>query len=184
MIAQTSEPEPTATTRHLNPEDLPLENTPLDDAPMAATMMMNVSHLMTLPSGNQGSMAAPSQPAMPVMPMAPLAVPEMPTAMVPRQVESVANDPNLLKVQLEQDTLSNVGMDQLIHMVEQGRVKDYHLVARQFSENWLEASKVPALRPVFERMRRSTQMGPVPTMPSETAPVKKSLFGGLFGGKN
>ncbi len=184
MIAQTSDPEPTATTRHLSPEDLPLENTPLDDAPMAPTMMMNLSELMP-PQGNMAATLSGLKPA-PMIAPAPvsMAAPEMATAYIPRQTESVVNDPNLLKVQLEQDTLSNVGMDQLIQMVEQGRVKDYHLVARQFSENWLEASKVPALRPVFERMRRITQMGPAPVMPSETAPVKKSLFGGLFGGKS
>jgi len=95
-----------------------------------------------------------------------------------------AQDPNLLKIQLETETLSNVAMDQLILMVEQGRVKEYHLVARQFSENWLDANKVPALRPVFERLRRITQIGPVPTLANETAPVKRSLFGGLFGSKN
>ena len=114
---------------------------------------------------------------------APTVALSMPAATPPplASQEDSVKDPNLLKIQLETETLSNVAMDQLILMVEQGRVKEYHLVARQFSENWLEANKVPALRPVFERLRRITQIGPAPTLANETAPVKKSLFGGLFG---
>ena len=38
--------------------------------------------------------------------------------------------------------------------IEQGRVQEYHMVARQFSDHWIEASKVPALRPLFEQRRR------------------------------
>ncbi len=163
MTAQTSETEPSASTRMLHIEDLPLA----DISHMEHTLRMPLPALTPPPPVSPtGSMTTPiamggSQPAM-----------------------ETVKDPNLLKVQLEGETLSNVNMDQLITMVEQGRVKEFHMVARQFSENWLEATKVPALRPVFERMRRITQIGPAPSMPSETAPVKKSLFGGLFGGKS
>ncbi len=164
MTAQTAEPEPTASTRILHREDMPSEN----GSPQARTMMMP----MPMPS------LTPPPPA-----PAPTVALSMPAATPPplASQEDSVKDPNLLKIQLETETLSNVAMDQLILMVEQGRVKEYHLVARQFSENWLEANKVPALRPVFERLRRITQIGPAPTLANETAPVKKSLFGGLFG---
>lgn len=160
MTAQTAEPEPTASTRILHREDLPSE----DSSPQARTMMMPMPSLIPPPLASAPTVAL-SMPAPP-----PLA-----------SHEDSVKDPNLLKIQLETETLSNVAMDQLILLVEQGRVKEYHLVARQFSENWLEANKVPALRPVFERLRRITQIGPAPTLANETAPVKKSLFGGLFG---
>ncbi len=158
MTAQTAEPEPSASTRLMHREDLPDEEL----SPQARTMMMPMPTLTPPPLAPTVTLPMPMPP-----PMA--------------HHEEAVKDPNLLKIQLETETLSNVAMDQLIHLVEQGRVKEYHLVARQFSENWLEANKVPALRPVFERLRRATQIGPVPTLSNETAPVKKSLFGGLFG---
>ena len=161
MSAQTAEPEPSASTRHMHLEDMPSE----DSSPQARTLMMPLSTLMP-----------PSAPTPTIALVAPI------PALEPHA--GVAKDPNLLKIQLETETLSNVAMDELIQLVEQGRVKEYHQVARQFSENWLDANKVPALRPVFERLRHITQMGPVPTLVNETAPVKKSLFGGLFGSRN
>ena len=164
MISVTAEPEPSASTQLLNIADIPLPPPP----PMEATLRM----------------ARPILEPPPFRPISSPALQAVSTIPVPAIHSDGVQDPNLLKVQLEQDTLSNVGMDQLVQMVEQGQVKEYHLVARQFSENWLEASKVPALRPVFERLRRATQMGPVPTLSNETAPVKRSLFGGLFGGKS
>lgn len=159
MSAQTAEPEPSASTRHMHLEDMP----PEDLAPQARTLMMPLPTLMP-----------PSAPTIALVAPIPALEPHA----------GVAKDPNLLKIQLETETLSNVAMDELIQLVEQGRVKEYHQVARQFSENWLDANKVPALRPVFERLRHITQMGPVPTLINETAPVKKSLFGGLFGSRN
>ncbi len=103
----------------------------------------------------------------------------------PSAASSGEYDPNLLKVQVGQDVMSNLSMDQVVRMVQAGEIQEYHLVARQFSENWLEAAKVPALRPVFERLRRTKPAEPLPPPPAlgETAPVKKSLFGGLFGKK-
>ncbi|MBL0311984.1 MAG: hypothetical protein IPP78_04545 [Holophagaceae bacterium] len=172
MSAQTAEPEPTASTRIMHREDLLGE----DVSHQERTMMMPVPTL-----------TPPPPPPPPSMPTVALSMPtpmsaSMPPQMSPRaSQEDAVKDPNLLKIQLETETLSNVAMDQLILLVELGRVKEYHLVARQFSENWLEANKVPALRPVFERLRRITQIGPAPTLANETAPVKKSLFGGLFG---
>lgn len=166
MSAQTAEPEPSASTRLMHHEDMPVETS----SPQARTMMMPMPALVPPPPASAPTvfLTAPRPAPMPA----------------PEPEPASAKDPNLLKIQLETETLSNVAMDQLIQMVELGRVKEYHLVARQFSENWLEANKVPALRPVFERLRRITQIGPAPTLANETAPVKKSLFGGLFGSKN
>jgi hypothetical protein len=94
-----------------------------------------------------------------------------------------ASGPELLKIQGEQETHTNVSVDQVISWIEQGRVREYHMVARQFSDHWIEAIKVPALRPAFERKRREeatrSQDSAVP--PPDLAPAKKSLFGGLFG---
>ena len=155
MSAQTLEPELSASTVVMHRDDM---------SPQARTMMMPMPTLTPPPSAPTVALSIPAL---------------MPPPLVPH--EEAVKDPNLLKIQLETETLSNVAMDQLILLVEQGRVKEYHLVARQFSENWLEANKVPALRPVFERLHRITQIGPAPTLANETAPVKKSLFGGLFG---
>jgi len=89
---------------------------------------------------------------------------------------------DLLKIQLEQETCNNVTVEQMAAWIEQGRVLEYHMVARQFSEHWIEASKVPALRPAFDRVRRTreAQSEEVPKVP-EAPPVKRGLFSGLFG---
>jgi hypothetical protein len=87
---------------------------------------------------------------------------------------------DLLKIQLEQETCNNVTIEQMTAWIEQGRVLEYHMVARQFSEHWIEASKVPALRPVFERVRKVQPDEPVKPAP-EPAPAKRGLFSGLFG---
>ncbi len=168
MSAQTAAPEPSAPTQFMHIEDISLG----EPSPQARTLMMPLPTVTPPSSAPTVAMAAPMHG-------------QMTTPMPAFQShEDAVKDPNLLKIQLETETLSNVAMDQLIHLVEQGRVKEYHLVARQFSENWLEANKVPALRPVFERLRAITRIGPAPTLANETAPVKKSLFGGLFGSKN
>ncbi len=88
----------------------------------------------------------------------------------------------MLRLKIGEDIYGSLTMPQLIGWVEEGRILENHLVARQHSENWLEAHKVPGLRPVFERLRRE-RSGGAPSLeqpPGEIAP-KKSLFGGLFG---
>jgi hypothetical protein len=83
---------------------------------------------------------------------------------------------------VETETLSNVTLDQITTWIEQGRVHEYHMVARQFSDHWIEASKVPALRPIFDRLRRESGHAPEAfAPPPELTPARKSLFGGLFG---
>jgi len=94
-----------------------------------------------------------------------------------------AQDPNLLKLKIGEDLYENLSVDQISTWIEQGRVLENHQVARQFSENWIEASKVPSLRPVFERMKRLRSVLPeeAPAPAPTPEPARKSLFGGLFG---
>ena len=123
--------------------------------------------------------------------MAPPAKAPEPPRPAPRPVElSISpEDPDsapaqeLLKIQLEQETCNNVTLEQMTAWIEQGRVHEYHMVARQYSDHWIEASKVPALRPVFDRLRKArTPQAEEPARPApEPAPVKRGLFGGLFG---
>jgi hypothetical protein len=67
--------------------------------------------------------------------------------------------------------------------IEEGKVHPNHMVARQHSEHWIEASKVPSLRPIFDRVRKAR--GPLaadmPVLTPEPPPVKRGLFSGLFG---
>jgi hypothetical protein len=87
----------------------------------------------------------------------------------------------LLRLKIGEEIYSNLTMAQLIAWVEEGRIIENHLVARQHSENWLEAHKVPGLRPVFERLRRERNEAiGLDASYGDYAP-KKSLFGGLFG---
>jgi hypothetical protein len=109
--------------------------------------------------------------------------PRINSAPVPPAGAVPAQMPDLLKIQLEQETCNNVTIEQMTAWIEQGRVHEYHLVARQFSEHWIEASKVPALRPIFDRMWKIRgnlgEEAPIPA--PEPPPVKRGLFSGLFG---
>ena len=104
-----------------------------------------------------------------------------PTPALSAESAPTSDDPNLLRLKIGEEVYPNLSLDQLSRWVEEGRVIETHLVARQFSENWIEAHKVPGLRPVFERIKRLRASGPEAV--EGTAPVKKSLFGGLFGKK-
>lgn len=111
---------------------------------------------------------------------------EQAAAASPRSFAPLPDNPDsgseLLRLKVGEEIYGNLTMPQLIAWVGEGRILETHLVARQHSENWLEAQKVPGLRPVFERMRRERSSG-APSLDSgigEIAP-KKSLFGGLFG---
>ena len=109
-----------------------------------------------------------------------------PQAEAPRVDPEAAPVSELFKVQLDQETCSNASLDQMTTWIEQGRVKETHMVARQFSDNWLEASKVPALLPIFEHLRKTRppqpeEAKPEPPPPSPPPPAKRGLFSGLFG---
>ncbi|MCX6548520.1 MAG: zinc-ribbon domain-containing protein [Acidobacteria bacterium] len=88
----------------------------------------------------------------------------------------------LLRLKVGAEIYGGLTMPQLIAWVEEGRILEQHLVARQHSENWLEAFKVPGLRPVFERLRR-TRTGSVPTLeaPAPEPEPKKGFLSSLFG---
>jgi hypothetical protein len=117
--------------------------------------------------------AAPSRP-----------LPPPPTSALPVQE---SQDQNLYKVQLPKETQNNVSLDVLTMWIEQGRVQEYHMVARQQSEHWIEAGKVPALRMVFDRIKRAQSplvqqsQATLASPPTEVVPQKKGIFGGLFG---
>ena len=87
----------------------------------------------------------------------------------------------LLRLKIGEEIYAGLTMPQLIAWVDEGRILENHMVARQHSENWLEACKVPGLRPAFERLRRE-RTGGAPTLPQAEEPApKKGLFSGLFG---
>lgn len=157
--------------------------------PTASTMKLTHDEIMSamkaasLPAPTSPSRPLPPEPAPSVAPAAPSI--QVPTPVVPAAASPVAES-SLLKLQVGQEVYNNVSMDQITSWIEQGRVQDFHMVARQFSENWIEAGKVPALRPIFERVRRAQApaaqqaQAVILPPPNETAPMKKSLFGGLF----
>ena len=103
-------------------------------------------------------------------------------ARVPAPAEPQEGGAELLRLKTGEEIYGGLTMPQLIAWVEEGRILEHHLVARQHSENWLEAHKVPGLRPVFERLRRE-RSGGAPSLDSALGEgaVKKGLFGGLFG---
>lgn len=156
--------------------------------PMASTMKLTHDEIVS--AMKAASLPAPSSTPRPLAP-APAAdapVPAVPQSPVPQASTPVAQggEASMLKLQVGQEVYNNVSMDQITSWIEQGRVQDFHMVARQFSENWIEAGKVPALRPIFERVRRAQApaaqqaQAVILPPPNETAPMKKSLFGGLF----
>lgn len=157
---------------------------PRPEAPqpaMGSTVRLSSSELQAAMAAGANSGTPPSQAPTVAIPALgstrPAFAPQVPEA------APATGDPNLLKIQVGQETFQNVTLDQLTGWIEQGRVQDWHMVARQFSDNWIEAGKVPSLRPVFERVRRMSPANPAVTPESpapsalDTAPVKKSLFG-------
>jgi hypothetical protein len=99
------------------------------------------------------SMAGDALPAAPAVPDAP--------------PQPAAEAPSKRKVRMDGEFAESLTKEQVASWVEEGKVKGHHLVAHQFSENWLEASKVPFLKPIFAKMK----------------PPKRGLFEGLFGRK-
>nr|WP_279341074.1 zinc-ribbon domain-containing protein [Geothrix sp. SG198] len=125
--------------------------------------------------------APPAEPPTEALRPSDLAVPlpEPPAPAAPAAEEAGAER---LRLKIGEEIYPGLTMAQLTAWIEEGRVLEHHLVARQHSENWLEAHKVPGLRLVFDRLRREREGAPsfdASSIP-EIAP-KKSLFGGLFG---
>ena len=96
--------------------------------------------------------------------------------------EAAEGGAELLRLKVGGEIYGGLTMPQLIAWVEEGRILENHLVARQHSENWLEAFKVPGLRPVFDRLRR-TRTGSVPALeaPGFEPEPKKGFLSSLFG---
>jgi hypothetical protein len=94
--------------------------------------------------------------------------------------EQPNNENSKLKVQLNGELLENLTIEEVMAMVEAGKIREHNKVARQFSENWVEAHNVPVLRPIFNRLsqERIENAGPPPMM---TTPPKRGLFNRLFG---
>lgn len=156
-----------------------LGGTPVKDldgpAPQGSTVKLSAADIQAAMAAGAGAPPPPAPPTVaierPAVP-APTPAPSAPAA---------ASDAALLKIEVGGEVYQNATLDQVTAWIEQGRIQEWHMVARQHSENWIEASKVPSLRPIFERVRRQqggAQDSPfAPTM--DTAPVKKGLFGFL-----
>ncbi len=154
--------------------------------PSSSTLRLSQEELLAaLAAAPTPTVPAPTPP--PAGPTLPLRASDLmatrPT--VPRSSapfpESPGLGPEMLRLKAGEDIYGGLTMPQLIAWVEEGRILENHLVARQHSENWLEAHKVPGLRPVFDRLRRERGIV-VPSLdPGSSDPApKKSLFGGLF----
>jgi hypothetical protein len=76
-----------------------------------------------------------------------------------------------------EDLIENLTIEEVAAMAEDRRLLENHFIARQFSENWIAAPLVPALRPIFERLRAES---PPPQSPA-VQPGKRGLFNSLFG---
>ncbi|WP_306591255.1 zinc-ribbon domain-containing protein [Geothrix sp. 21YS21S-4] len=115
-------------------------------------------------------------------PQASAPAPSQPVVRAAAPVAAADSGGELLRLKIGEEIYPGLTMGQLTAWVEEGRILEGHLVARQHSENWLEAHKVPGLRPVFDRLRRERSGGSA-TLSSPVLDIapKKSLFGGLFG---
>ena len=150
--------------------------------PSTSTMRLSQADLQAVLDATPALPAAPAEPtvALRASDFAPHAAPA-PRAPAPLP-DPQEGGPEQLRLRIGEEIYSGLTMPQLIAWVEEGRILENHLVARQHSENWLEAHKVPGLRPVFERLRRE-RSGGAPSLDSGIGdgPSKKGLFGGLFG---
>jgi hypothetical protein len=159
--------------------------------PSSSTMRLSQEDLLAALAAAPAPAPAPA-PAEPTVPLrAPdllaaqsstTSAPSAPTRAFTPLPDASDTGAELLRLKIGEDIYGGLTMPQLITWVEEGRILENHLVARQHSENWLEAHKVPGLRPIFDRLRRERSSG-APSLDSgaiEPAP-RKSLFGGLFG---
>ena len=101
-------------------------------------------------------------------------------------IEPADNEVPKFKVKMDDAFVEELTIEDLSVMAEDGRLQDHHLVARQFSDNWIQAPKVPALRPIYDRIRQEKNellgfSSQPPTEPSGQASPRKGLFSGLFG---
>lgn len=156
---------PSISTMRLSREDLLAAMATQAPGPAEPTVALRASDLLVTPGGQtEGRQPFPTTRSF---------------APPPDASEAGAE---VLRLRIGETIYGGLTMPQLIAWVEEGRILENHLVARQQSENWLEAHKVPGLRPIFEHIRRE-RSGAAASLDSgigDTAP-KKGLFGGLFG---
>lgn len=171
-------PEPAPATVRLTRDEIMAAMTP-PPAP-EGTLGMPIQRLPESHAELDSTLIMLTPPPAPVSHPAPVYA-AAPTAFMP--VEQ-SQDQNLYRVQAGTETIPNLTMETMMEMVGQGRLADYNMVARQFSENWIEAGKVPALRPIFERVRRERLATEPPPASMDPEAPKRSLFGGLFGRKD
>lgn len=165
------------------PEPDPFEPS-LHGAASTTTVRLTQADLMAALQAAPASAPAPSTVALRASDLLPPTEAPRHEAASPFAATPAAGDAGaeLLRLRIGEEIYAGLTMAQLIGWVEEGRVLESHLVARQHSENWLEAHKVPGLRPVFERLRRERSGGaPALDTPLMDIAPKKSLFGGLFG---
>ena len=155
--------------------------------PSSSTMRLSQEDLLAVLASAPAAAPAAAEPTVALRASDLVSATEARTEPAPRSFPSLSESPEggseLLRLKIGEEIYGGLTMPQLIAWVEEGRILENHLVARQHSENWLEAHKVPGLRPVFERLRRERSGGAPSLMEplgGEIAP-KKSLFGGLFG---
>jgi hypothetical protein len=128
-----------------------------DPAAMTSTPALSEENTVALTQDDIRAAMESSGPVRPIRPAQPIQ-----PLMAPQE------QPSMLKVRRGAEMTENLTKEEVAAWAQDGRLKAEHLVAHQFSENWLEASKVPFLRPIFVRQK----------------PQKRGLFEGLFGRKN
>ena len=87
------------------------------------------------------------------------------------------------KIRTSETLIEHLKIEEVAAMAEDGILKEYHLVARQSSENWIEAPKVPALRPIYDKRRSLLNPDEPPSLSVLDIPHKRGLFSRLFGRK-
>ncbi len=164
------------------------------ETPSTATVRLSQSEMQAVLAAvppvpaRPGATAMAASPALPHEERTEVLAPGVEPAAAKPQAEflsapSTEAGAELLRLRIGEEIYGGLTMPQLIAWVEEGRILENHMVARQHSENWLEAHKVPGLRPVFERLRREHSGGAPSLEPGfgESGAHKKGLFGGLFG---
>ena len=162
------------------PEATPMEEEDLPHA--ASTMRINASEMMA--SMGMAPVSAPHAAPEPAE------ISQEEVTMVlppPPSPASVSTDPSALRLRIGDQVYAGLDLPTIAKWIEEGRVLEEHQVARGTSEVWMDAAKVPALRAVFDRLRRGRMGGgelpPPPPSGPDTSQMKRGLFGGIFGGK-
>ncbi|HTL99051.1 MAG TPA: hypothetical protein VL181_09645 [Holophagaceae bacterium] len=161
------------------PSAMPMEEEDLPHA--ASTLRINAPEMLA-------AMASPPMPEMPVLPEPPEITQEEVTMVLPPAPGPVSTDPSALRLRIGDQVYTGLDLPTIAKWIEEGRVLEEHQVARGTSETWMDAAKVPALRAVFDRLRRArlgaADLPPAPPSSITEAAPKRGLFGGMFGKKD